>query len=91
MANFFLQRIYPENTVKKALDQVRPIPQQKTLQPNSKTATEERLIMSLLYHPSTIRVCKIILLNWSLLQACIEMAKIFSRLSLTTYKRDTNI
>ena len=50
MANFFLQRRYLENTVKKALDQVRPIPQQKT-QLNSKTAAEERPIMSLLYHP----------------------------------------
>ena len=29
MANFFLQRRYSENTVKKALDQVRPIPRQK--------------------------------------------------------------
>ena len=34
MANFFLQRRYPENTVKKALHQVRPIPRQKKLQPN---------------------------------------------------------
>ena len=29
MANFFLQRQYPENTVKKAHNQVRPIPRQK--------------------------------------------------------------
>ena len=50
MANFFLQRRYPENTVKKALNQVRPIPQQKTLQPNSKTAAKEGPIMSLLYY-----------------------------------------
>ncbi|WP_419619241.1 GIY-YIG nuclease family protein, partial [Thiolapillus sp.] len=91
MANFFLQRRYPENTVKKALDQVRPIPRQKTLQPNSKTAAEERPIMSLLYHPSTIRVRKIILSNWSLLQARTEVAKIFSRPPLIAYKRDTNI
>ena len=34
MSNFFLQRRYPENTVKKALHQVRPIPRQKKLQPN---------------------------------------------------------
>ena len=73
MVNFFLQRLYPENTVKKALDQVRPISQQnnnnnnkKPLQPNRKMAAEERSIMSLLYHPSTIRVRKIILSNWGL-------------------------
>ena len=51
MANFFLQRQYPENTVKKALDQVRPISRQKTLKPNNKTASEERPIMSLLTTP----------------------------------------
>ena len=79
MANFFLQRRYPEKTVKKALDQVRPIPRQKTLQPNSKTAAEERPITSLFYYPSTIRVRKIILSNWRLLQARTEVAKIFSR------------
>ena len=79
MASFFLQRRYPENMVKKALDQVRPIPQQKTLQPNSKTAAEERPIMSLLYHPSTIRVRKIIQPNWSFLQARTEVAKIFNK------------
>ena len=78
MASFFLQRRYPESTVKKALDQVRPISRQKTLQPKSKTAAEERPIMSLLYHPSIIRVRKIILSNWCLLQARTEVAKIFS-------------
>ena len=91
MANFFLQRRFPENTVKKALDQVRPSPRQKTLQPNSKTAAEERPIMSLLYHPLTIRVRKVILSNWSLLLARTEVAKIFSRPPLIAYKRDTII
>ena len=79
MVNFFLQRRYLENTAKKALDQVRPIPRQKSLQSNSnKTAAEERPIMSPIYHPSTIRVRKIILSNWSLLQARTEVAKIFN-------------
>ena len=36
MANFFLERPYPENTVKKALDQVRPIPRQKHYSPTAK-------------------------------------------------------
>ena len=84
VVNFFLRRLYP-----------RPIPRQKkretTLQPNSKMAAEERQIMSLLYHPSAIRVRKIILSNWSLLQARTEVAKIFSRPPLIAYKRDTNI
>ena len=61
------------------------------VQPNSKTATKERPIMSLLYHPSTIHVHKVTLSNWSLLQACTEVAKIFSWPPLITYKWDTNI
>ena len=54
-------------------------------------AAEERLIFNLLYHPSTIRVRKIILSDWSLLQARTEVAKIFSQPPLIAYKRDTNI
>ena len=91
MVSFFLQRWYPENMVKKAFDQIRPIQRQKTLQPNSKTAAAERTIMSLLYHPLTIRMRNIILSNWSLLQACTEVAKIFSWPPLIAYKCDTNI
>ena len=68
-----------------------PFPDKKTLQPNSKTPAKERPIMSLLYHPLTIRVRKVILSNWSLLLARTEVAKIFSRPPLIAYKRDTNI
>ena len=39
--NRFLQRQYPENMVKEALDQVGPIPRQKTLQPNNKSAAKD--------------------------------------------------
>ena len=38
------------------------------LQPNSVTDAEERLILCLLHHPSTIRVQTIILSSWSVLQ-----------------------
>ena len=37
----------------------------QVLQPNRVTAAEERLILSLLYHPLMITVYKIILLNSS--------------------------
>ena len=87
-ASFFKDNI-PKSRSKKPVDQVRPIPRQKNpLQPNSKTAAEERPIMSLLYHPSTIRMRKIVLSNWSLLQACTELAKIFCRRPLLRTKRN---
>ena len=56
-----------------------------------KTATEKRPVISLLYHPSTNRVRKIIQSNWSLLQSRAELAAIFSQSLLIAYKRDTNI
>ena len=90
MVNFFLKDDTPKTRSKSSRPSQTYSPT-KTLQPNSKTAAEERPIMSLLYHPSTIRVRKIILSNWSLLQARTEVAKIFSRPQLIAYKRDTNI
>ena len=66
MVEFFNQRHYPEDIVRTALQKVKTIPRQQTLQPNDKTATEKRPVISLLYHPSTNLVRKIIQSNWSL-------------------------
>ena len=55
------------------------------------TRTPKRPVISLLYHPSTNRVRKIIQSNWSLLQSRAELAAIFSQPPLIAYKRDTNI
>ena len=49
------------------------------------------LDLSLPYHPSTICVRRIILKNWSLLQARTEVTKIFSQPPVIAYKWDTNI
>ena len=63
MVEFFIQRHYPEDIVRTALQKVRTIPRHQTLQPNDKTATKKRQSISLLYHPSTNRVRKIIQSN----------------------------
>ena len=61
MAEFFNQRHFPEDIVRTALQKVKTIPRQQTLQLNDKTATEKRPFISLsLYHRSTNRVRKII-------------------------------
>ena len=91
MTDFFLQRHYPQHIVNNALENVKTIPRQRTLQTNNKTTAEERPIISLLYHPSIHRVRKILLSNWNLLQVRTEVAQIFDQPPLIAYKRDTNI
>ena len=91
MVEFFIQRHYPEDIARTAHQKVRTIPCQQTLQPIDKTATEKRPIISLLYHPSTNQVHKIIQPNWSLLQSRTELPMIFSQPPLIAYKCDTNI
>ena len=91
MVEFFIQRHYTEDIIRTALQKVRTIPHQQTLQPNDKTATEKKPMVSLLYHPSTNRVRKIIQSNWSLLQSYAKLAAIFSQPPLIAYKCDTNI
>ena len=77
MVDLFFQRHYPENTVKKKELSTKVDPFS-----DNKIAAEERPIMSFLYHPSTIRVRKIIQSNWGLLQARIEVAKISIAINL---------
>ena len=69
----FINRHYPKSIIKKAFDLVKLIPRQQILQPNCVTAAEDRLILSLLYHSSTIHVWSIILKNWSFLQVHMDM------------------
>ena len=42
MVEFFIQRHYPEDIVRTALQKVKTLPCQQALQPNNKTATEKR-------------------------------------------------
>ena len=58
VTNFFINRHYHKNIIKKALDLVKLIPRQQILHFKCVTADEDRLILSLLYHPSTIHVRK---------------------------------
>ena len=87
----FFEDDTPKTWSKKLLTKSNSFPNKETLQPNSKMATKERPIMRVLHHPSTISMHKIILSNWSLLQARTEVAKIFSRQPLIAYRRNTNI
>ena len=66
MADFSLQRHYPVNMIKRLLTKSDPFSNNKHCSPTAKQPLK-RPITSLLYHPSTIHMHKIILLNWSLL------------------------
>ena len=69
----------PEDIVRIAVQKVKTIPRQQTLQPNDKIATEKRPVTRLLYHPSTKRVRKIIQSNLIFLQSHVELAAIFNQ------------
>ena len=91
MVEFFIQRHCPEDIIRTALQKVKTIPRQQTPEPNDKTATEKRAVISLVYHPSTNSVRKIIRSDWSLLQSRTELSAIFSQPPLIACKRDNNI
>ena len=84
MIDFYLNKHYPKNIIKRTLDLVKQI-----LQSIRVTDAEERLILSLLYHPSTICLYRIILKNESE-KASAEVAKIFNH-HRSHIKKDTNI
>ena len=91
MSSFFEERHYPSKVIVNALDKVRNIPRQDSLQPSLTNASIDRPVLTLLYHPLTVPVPKIIKSHWHILQSTPNLSDIFDKPPLIAHKRDRNI
>ena len=68
MRNFFAERNYPNSVVTDALERVHNISRETALKP-SESKSEDRIPLTITYHPNNLRVKDIILKNFKLLQS----------------------
>ena len=76
MRNFFAERNYPNSVVTDALERVHNISRETALKP-SESKSEDRIPLTITYHPNNLRVKDIILKNFKLLQSDPDTATIF--------------
>ena len=90
MRNFFAERNYPNSVVTDALERVHNISRETALKP-SESKSEERIPLTITYHPNNLRVKDIILKNFKLLQSDPDTATIFEKPLLVSFKRDKSL
>ena len=90
MRNFFAERNYPNSVVTDALDRVHNISRGAALKP-SESKSEDRIPLTITYHPNNLRVKDVIFKNFKLLQSDPDTATIFEKPPLVSFKRDKNL
>ena len=90
MRNFFAERNYPNSVVTDALERVHNISRETALKP-SESKSEDRIPLTITYHPNNLRVKDIILKNFKLLQSDPDTATIFEKPPLVSFKRDKSL
>ena len=90
MRNFFAERNYPNSVVTDALGRVHNISRETALK-TSESKSEDRIPLTITYHPNNLRVRDIILKNFKLLQSDADTATIFEKPPLVSFKRDKSL
>ena len=90
MRHFFAERNYPNSVVTDALERVHNISRETALKP-SESKSEDRIPLTITYHPNNLRVKDIILKNFKLLQSDPDTAIIFEKPPLVSFKRDKSL
>ena len=90
ICHFFAERNYPNSVVTDALERVHNISRETALKP-SESKSEDRIPLTITYHPNNLRVKDIILKNFKLLQSDPDTATIFEKPPLVSFKRDKSL
>ena len=90
MGNFFAERNYPNSVVTDALERVHNISRETALKP-SESKSEDRIPLTITYHPNNLWVKDIILKNFKLLQSDPDTTTIFEKPPLVSFKRDKSL
>ena len=91
MSTFFNNSNYPTTVTNSAMEKVSPLTQEDALLPADKQNTNERIPITLTFHPLSQQVKHILYNNFNLLTDDVETADIFQSLPLMAYRREKNI
>ena len=90
MSEFFSAHGYPTSVTENALGCAKQISRACALNPAA-PVTNERPIISVLYHPHNLPVCQILRPNWHILQNSTTVGTIFCDRPLVDLKKDRNL
>ena len=90
MCDFFTARLYPPAVIRSALQRAKQVPREAALLQTPPKQTE-RPVVSVLYHPHNLPVCRILKSNWHLLTDSLTVGDTFRDLPLVAFKRDLNL
>ena len=94
MEHFFVNQGYDHQCVVKGLERAREVSRSDALNRSSKdakAAQSERPVLAITYHPHNIPVKNIIVKNFHMIQADVDLKELFPQPPLVAYRRDTNL
>ena len=91
MSSFFSSNGYPNNTIQLARERIENISQDTALQNNQEATNNQRIPLTLTYHPFNKNVKKIIYNNFHILIEDNNTKQIFNAPPLMAYRKDKNL
>lgn len=91
MTTFFTSRGYPTDTIREALNRACATSRSQALTPKPTSDTEDRPVLTMVFHPHNLPVKNILLKNFSILQKDPKLCTVFRKPPLVAYKRDTSL
>ena len=88
---FFTSRGYPANTVREAFNRACATSRTQAMTPKPTSDTEDRPVLTIVYHPHNLPVKDILLKNFHILQQDPKLNTVFKKPPLVAYKRDTSL
>ena len=91
MATFMKKRGYPDLIITAAIQRAKQVPRSTALGTTSKDQSEDRTILTLVYHPHNIIVKNILLHNFEMVQRDPYLKTVFPKPPLVAYLKDTSL
>ena len=91
MTAFFTSRSYPADIIREAYNRACATSRAQALTPKPTSDTEDRPVLTMVYHPHNLPVKNILLKNFHILQKDPKLSTVFRKPPLVAYKRDTSL
>ena len=91
MCKFFMDSGYPKSVIEDALERISRISRQQALQAKPNKTSEDRIPLTLTYHPLSLPIKRIIYRNFDILQTNKDTKTFFTKPPLMAFRRDSNL
>ena len=91
MCQFFMDSGCPKSIIEDALERISRVSRQQALQAKPNKTSEDRIPLTLTYHPLSLPIKRIIYRNFDILQTNKDTKTIFTKRPLMAFRRDSNL